>query len=486
MPLPWNEPFELRGRWDAPSPAHGSDEPAAPGSATGGGVGAQPEPPTDRPDARPLWPAYGTLAFTTDDGFSLDILGADDDPFAVHAAGTPIYGVTTEGDLCSLLDTSARSSAGTLGGYGQHVFAGQLLVHGAHLGSLAELPITRAELGIRGLREALWHPDRGALGITAIGNDNFQLALDVPGARLTFRLGWDGVHKLHERHTYRAADVLIELDEAMPFDELFQRWVLPLLDFVALATREPTRVETFTAVLTREVPAKWWKPDEAAAEEEHRVDVVRQQDPLLTESRFGYRRTLFFLGELPDPGAVLGRWLELHERLGPSARFVFTALNSRMYVEHRLDNLTSAAEGYHRAEHNAPPFTDERFDQLVDDMLECCQTKAEREHFKVRLKYANSQGQRARLQWLYRRVEGLLPPLAARRSADVAGLVETRNYFTHQDEKTPGVLDTDQLSRALHRLEAVMHGNILLDLGLEEQWVAAALGRSYEGHAAMR
>jgi ApeA N-terminal domain 1 len=485
MPLPWNQPFELRGRWDASRPAPDLEETGSSGSAPGEGAGPQQEPRPDSPEARPLWPAYGTLTFAPADGFGLDILGPED-PFGVHPAGTTIYGVTTEGDFSSLLDTSARSSKGTLGGYGQHVFGGRVLVHGAHVDSLAELPFARAEMEIRGLREALWHPDRGASGMTGLGNDNFEFAVEVPGARLTFRLGWEGIHKLHERRTHRAADVVIELDEALPFDGLFERWGLPLLDFVALATREPTRVETFTAVLTREAPAKWWKPDEPPSEEEHRVEVIRQQDLLLSESRFGHRRTLFFLGELPDAGAAVARWLELHARLGPSARFVFTALNSRMYVEHRLDNLTSSAEGYHRALHNEPPLAGERFDQLVEDMLARCETKTEREHFKVRLRYANSQGQRARLQWLYRRVEHLLPPLAARRSADVAGLVETRNYFTHQDKKTPGVLDTERLSRALHRLEAVLHGNILLDLRLDEEWVAAALQRSYEGHPSMR
>jgi hypothetical protein len=36
------------------------------------------------------------------------------------------------------------------------------------------------------------------------------------------------------------------------------------------------------------------------------------------------------------------------------------------------------------------------------------------------------------------------------------------------------------------RVETVVQANFLLDLALQEEWVGAALNRSYEGHLAMR
>lgn len=481
MVLSWNEPLETKGGWGEPVPDASSEVAAD----VIGGTGTATEPSADsvepepEPDVGQLWP--GTLSFTNDKGIELELLGPLGDPFALDVPDC-LFGRTTDGKDWSLLGVTFRSSAGDAEGYATHTLRGELLVRGAHIETVEELPFDRAELRLVGLRELLWHPDGGgAVGMTQTSGDNAELDVQVPGARLTFGLSWEGIEGSLLRHTERTADVLIELDEPLTFDQWFQQWVLPLEDFVAFATREPSKAEAFVALVNRPGERMWWKPNVPVTDEVHRIDFVRQQDMLVGRTRFNYRRVLFYLGELPDPNAVLSRWLELHAQLGPSARFITTALTSRMYIEHKLANLTSAAEGYQRALHDELPIEPGRFDELVESMLTHCETKPERDHFKARLRYANSLSQRQRIRWLYKRAKELVPQLASYIKTDVDGLVDTRNYFTHQDEKLPTVLPTPKLALALRRLEAVVQTNSLLDLGLPGTAVTAAMQRSYDG-----
>lgn len=96
---------------------------------------------------------------------------------------------------------------------------------------------------------------------------------------------------------------------------------------------------------------RWWKPNDPERTESLEVDFVQQQSALLLPRPERLRsRVLFALGELHgEADSVLSAWFDLQKRLDPTADLLFGALNSRMYLENRLVNLTSAAEGYHRA-----------------------------------------------------------------------------------------------------------------------------------------
>jgi hypothetical protein len=482
MMLAWNDPLEVKGGWTEPAAEETCDPPEV---ATWPSTSTEREVVSVQPIAGVgrVWP--GTLRYSRDEGIELELLGSLEDPFVAPAAPQCLYGHTTDGKAWSLLDVSPRSTTGEAEGYAIHTFRGGLLVRGAHVGTADELPFDRAELHLVGLRELLRHPEQDALGMKPAGEHSAEMEVNVPGARLTFRLGWEGTTGPLLRHSERTADVIIELDEPLAFDEWFSRWVLPLQDFVSFATREPSKVEGFTALVTTEGEPLWWKPRQPVADEVHRVDFLRQQDPLVGRPRFNYRRVLFYLGELSDPDDVLKRWLDHHARLRPSARFIMTALNSRMYIEHQLANLTSAAEGYQRALHDELPIDPERFDELVAAMLAHCDTRREGEHFRARLRFANSLSQRQRIKWLYNRAKDCVPQLETHVKTDVNGLVDTRNYFTHQDEEPETLLSGSELQLALRRLEVVIHTNFLLDLGLADDRTSEFVQRSYLGEPAL-
>ncbi len=353
-----------------------------------------------------------------------------------------LFGRTTDGEDVSLLDSFVSAFKGTLFGLAQHCLTADLLVKGMHLATVEDLRFCRARIRLRGLREFLWHPVQDAIGMAAKDSEGFERVIQLDGAKLTFSLEWDNRCARHHQERERVGSVEVDLDEPLDFEQWMNRWVKPLQDFVVFATREPSRTEAFTAIIDVETPAPWRKPEQPPTWENQHIEFLRRQNPLLADDRFGYRRVLFWLGELADAAdTVLREWFALHHRLDPSAGFLFSTLTTQMFLEQRLLSLTSAAEGYHRAKHDRKPLIDARHKDLVAQMLDQCADEDERDVYRSPLDFANAMSQRRRLRWLFDTAAEALPILGQDIGCRVAELVETRNYFVHQGPPTRNVLD---------------------------------------------
>jgi hypothetical protein len=487
MPLSWTDPWELPAQW-RPAPARE----AAPESAFAGQPeGGEKAEPDDRQDQFPdPWPAYGVLRFSPAHGLRVDALGPSGDPFAVPTGASALWGETLDGRPCSLLDVRVNEN-GTLGAHASRELVGRVFVLGAHVRDLDELEIRRARLRFPGLREFLWHPHLGPIGLPRVGEGPDELVeqtVSVPGGRLTFRLEWEVVKAAHEQRHVRSGEVVVELDEPAILERWMCDWVRPLRDLLVFAMREPSRPEAFVACFDVTVPPPWWKPNRPPTEAVWEVELVRQESVLSQRGpRWRYARLIFSLGELGDEAdAVLAKWFDMHRRLEPSAGFLFAALNARLYLENAVLNLTSAAEGYHREFHPSRPLTDERHAELTEAMLAQCATCDERVVYRSAIEHANQRSQRRRLTELYRRAAQAISQRPRAIDAHVAQLVETRNYFVHHDVRAEDVREGDDLSLLLQRLVMVLQVNIMLDLGWPEEGAAGFLRRSYEGQRVLR
>jgi hypothetical protein len=139
-------------------------------------------------------------------------------------------------------------------------------------------------------------------------------------------------------------------------------------------------------------------------------------------------------------------------------------------------NLLAFAETYHRRKYNEPPLAEEQHDSFRQDMLGQLPSQYERDVYGGRLKHANAQSQRQRVCWLVARTATADPRLDNVKKALVDSLVETRNHLTHFDPPNEWVSNTSYGYALLAAaLEYVLEGNILLDLGLDEERVRECL-----------
>jgi hypothetical protein len=486
--LSWTDRVELRGIWapDVPSTDAAEETPLldrVTAEVAQGQTEAGPDPTSEAQESArpPTWPAFGAVTYDLSNGIRLDVLARTGNPFALLES-TTLFGETTKGALVSLFGVADRGYNGAVfGTVCERRFSAQLLVRGMHLSAMEDLSFDRARIRLGGLREMLWHPQAGAIGMAPEEGERFERVLQLPGARIIFRLGWEALDGHHRSERERVGTAEIQLDEPLAFQQWMTEWVAPLQHFVVFATRERSQIEAFSAIVERESPKLFWKPNEPPKLKDHEVEIVRRQGTLPPDEQAGYRHVLFWLGELgDDTEGILDQWFQLYRRLDLSAVFLFSGLTTEMFVEQRLISLTSAAEGYHRADRSVKPLRPARHRELVSLMLDQCETN-ERDVYEDRLRHANSESQRERLRSLFASAAAVLPEVGGDIDRYVRELANTRDYYIHQDQRGKHVVGGLELHEALVRLGVVLQANLMLDLGIPSDSVKRALRRSYEG-----
>lgn len=179
--------------------------------------------------------------------------------------------------------------------------------------------------------------------------------------------------------------------------------------------------------------------------------------------------------------SFIQRWWQLHERLGGTGGILFGALRDPLGLEPQLVALSSVVESYDRIVTPDPKIAQGEHDRSVAQMLASITDDQTREHYALRLAYANEPSQGARFRRMLKRAGKVVAPLGRKpnRLAEVVGL--TRNYFVHLDERGGSVLRGIDLYDANQLLRVTLESTLLLDLGVPLDQVRAGVGRAHVG-----
>jgi hypothetical protein len=432
-------------------------------------------------------PCHGTVRTVPDSVFRLELPGASDRVFDDEEANYTVHGIAEDQAPCSLLDCfttdATRSMLG--GGYRSAEVAGHLFVHGAHLHDIKTFRFASARIELAGLRDFVYAPlpdHDGNVEITIRGDE--QMSVRVPGARLTFH----GIQRRtpgHHRLTLEDdAHVRIDLDEPANYDEWQARWTTPLMNLIELATREPSRVNDFVAIIHDadvETPPmlRGRASDDFLTSRE--IAFVRPRSGLReTEPRHAYDRILLSASALgAQLESTVQRWFELTTSLGPGTGVLFGTLSSRMYVTSQLVVLASVAEAYHRTIDDDAPVAASVHEQVTQGVLHGLDDDAQRSFYERALRHVNQLSQEQRIVALTKRAGTVVAPLANKPGRLGQRITATRNALVHLPATPGDVLDGRDLIEAMELLVLVLHANLLLNLGLDPEHAACLLTRSY-------
>lgn len=357
------------------------------------------------------------------------------------------------------------------------------LVFGAAVETEDDIRLTAVQTSFRGLREWLMGgphdtstplPLVRSASVAGEGGDAARLdewvrllSVEVDGVRIQATVASRRASTSAYETIYKtSASLQLETDEPLALTQWRRQWIEPLRDLVLFGTREQT-------------VALWLR----GQHEDSEVEVYSPPDTtLLAPSHVEYhQRHLLPAGIWDQDGfkELVANWRRLHTKLGPVAQALFEVWNTADLAPlTRLLRLTSCAEGYHRAAHNEPPFSDEQHDEMLAAMIDALpDEKSVRSHYKDRLRYANSQSQRRRIRWLIENATTADERLQgqARRLTD--RLVGWRDAHTHLDGEieTPPLDDLLLLNAVL---TYVLEANILLDIGIGDN-TRYCLGHGY-------
>lgn len=443
----------------------------------------------------------GHLSFNPNTGARLVLLDwfPGGTPFGEGSAGlltleppervAVVHGETVAGVRCTLFDVVCESWESSLA-HSVERWSSDRLLHGLHVMSPDEVQFDLATAELRGLEPWLTQstPAAGGLvsGLSGL-EERDQVTVMLEGASLILLVAPEETVRRGERTRSRRALARFELDPPIALSEFREKYLGPLEDLLVLATREPVGVEHLSFFLSRSPPRAPGPPFPASKVlAGHRPEVkvverVRSEWPSLR--RGAYERMLFGVATLhEDPSAFVRRWFENRARLAEAGDLLIATLDGpKLYLENRLLNYLAFAEAYHRIEHDCQPLPEAVHERLVARMLDALDTDEQRDVYRNRLRYANSLSQRWRVEALVVRAAATVPrlePLATRLSR---GLVHTRNYITHWGDPTKHVLKDEELFDAVRQLVLVLQVNLMLDLGLSGEVVAACVEGSYNG-----
>ena len=146
----------------------------------------------------------------------------------------------------------------------------------------------------------------------------------------------------------------------------------------------------------------------------------------------------------------------------------------------------SFLESYHRQKHDKPKVPAEIHEDNVSAMLAVIDDKAQRDHYRQKLRYAGEQNARQRVKALVKRAHQTLPPVPKLDAKLADQLVDTRNALTHLDPSgKPGLHGVD-LVYATARLQLVIQTNLLLGLQLGKDKVGEPVLISYDNQIPVR
>jgi hypothetical protein len=358
-------------------------------------------------------------------------------------------------------------SGNTVDGFADSVIAG------AWLATLTELEVSAVSVKVHGLLETLTGgtAEGGPLNPTADEHGCDRMTVELSdGVGLVLQTGESRSVSRRREHSEVTAGAHLSLKPPLPFAELERKYLQPLCDLVLFATRRPSYVESLAIKLISD-----------STESFH---VVRRPfpQPDARSERDVYALALN-LGRVHSPTAVIKRWFELSDEVGPVWQLLFSTLGSSTgLLENRLLNLVAFVEGYHRALHDEPPLTDKE-DRSAQKAVKAALRSEDvhvRKVYREAVAYANSQTQRDRLDFLTRRCLLVLDLWDLDCDAFCEQVSHTRNWLIHWGKPGRSTLGQGSgMYMLFARLEVIVYANLMLDVGLTREEVAQEIGSGW-------
>lgn len=434
----------------------------------------------------------GEIAFDEATGATLTLYGLLPEMARVQFRSPPLHGETFDGEALTLPSAALLQRGHHVGGGGiartRTRLRSGVFLRGCHVDP-DQLMVSRAVIRMTGLRDVCLRPWPFREGAFMGAARRVQVA----GGSLTFRQRTEKQRpSQYAESSELDVDVLIEADEPVLLADFEDRWVSPLEALILFAARTPVARKGFTLLLHDPDAANSVHPairhgTSPNLWNETPAEVLTETPSLSSEPPSQYGRLLVPFNALGDGAEeFIGRWWDLYGQLGTAAVFLMSALGSQLYLENRLLNLMSFIESYHRQLHDKPKIPRDIHQANVEAMLEAIEVKAQRTHYKQKLRFAGEQNARQRVKALVRRAHQTLPGVDRLDAKLADQLIDTRNALTHLDpSEQPGLQGVD-LVYAVARLQLVIQTNLLLDLELSKDRVAELVLTSYDNQMPVR
>jgi hypothetical protein len=286
--------------------------------------------------------------------------------------------------------------------------------------------------------------------------------------RVKLAFGWkSGGDPIHGISFQQWPGIKIEYDQMQAFD-VIRKDVGRIQDLVTLCIDAPTAVDSL--ILQRpDIQAKVLSGEDAGVEQpiEFISLPIRYVDPQERQPRHWHQMLLDF-EELGGVDAI-ARWLDASQQFQRALNSFMSIKHAKqMFAENRFQNVTFAAEAFHRNLTLGAPYMDEEaFNGLLDVYLEDT-PEEHRDWLLGRIQYGNEPPLRKRLQQLAARAGAATRPLIGDKDRWAHTLTRVRNELTHLGTDSR-VFDGADLIFLTESVYAVVRICMLMECGVSPE-----------------
>lgn len=169
---------------------------------------------------------------------------------------------------------------------------------------------------------------------------------------------------------------------------------------------------------------------------------------------------------------MLNTWYKNHTDCYSAYTLYFETLHHKgLNLENFLLNLTQTLESYHRKKYNSEYMDKEEFKNTIyKKLVENIPSDLEsdfKESLKSKIRYGYEYFLRRRLKEIFQQNNNFLKKFISDHETLINEIVETRNYYTHYDEKSKFVKTYSDLYELCEKIKVIFISLLLFDLGFK-------------------
>lgn len=177
---------------------------------------------------------------------------------------------------------------------------------------------------------------------------------------------------------------------------------------------------------------------------------------------------------------IAKKWFDIYDKASNSIQLAISILSSKeLWLHVRFLSLMQALEGFHRSKSDdlyIPPDEYETIKNALNAAIPDSVSSAHRQSLKARIRYGNEVSLNKRLNSLTSLLSDEICETVLGASKVPRKWVDTRNYYTHWDEKSKeGILDTREMHDVCKRLELMLRIVWLQEVGVPTKCIVTAL-----------
>lgn len=423
----------------------------------------------------------GTLHISERGRITLDVIGMFGDPvqaFTVNGSLKRIVGLV-KSQYVTLDSCNCKKQNLNFGGISRSIIDARVAYLGAAYGDEETVTFSKVRFSVEGLDEWLFitgleiEHNFDDLSATIRYKPPRKIPIRLPGdIELAFGFSWSlsgGGTEFKEAKISQKASMSLVSSNGMPL-ETFLSIISKLTNFLSFAIDKTVMLESvtgFSTELTRE--------REGAQREQVPIRIYFESTSYNEVApKISWNDMLFRYDQVKDQlEEILAKWFSNYETSEPAFNLYFAyKFGAQRYIDGRFLSLAQGIETLHRRNSTKTVMPPAEFSNLVQELLKSCPSDR-KEWLNSRIAYSNEISLRQRLVEMIEPFQ-LIYGTEERVSLFIRGVVDTRNYLTHYDERLSekaarGGVD---LWRLCMKLEVLFQLHFLRLMGLSNEFIA--------------